>query len=124
VCHEQIVVLQVEIVRQPRIDSFGRTSVKLLAPGIYILRSRFGFMETPDISDALRSAVRLGVNISGTDTSFFVGWHLVRAVRQPGWGSLRRVLFAALQRRSTQAADYFNMPTRRVIVLATEVVLR
>jgi KUP system potassium uptake protein len=124
VCHEQIVILQVEIARQPRVDSLGRTSVKLLAPGVYVLRSRFGFMETPDVSDALRSAVRLGLNLAGQETSFFVGWHLVRAVRQSGWGSLQRALFAALQRRSTQAADYFNMPTRRVIVLATEVELR
>ena len=124
VCHEQIVILQVEIARQPRVDSLGRTSVKLLAPGVYVLRSRFGFMETPDVSDALRSAVRLGLNLAGQETSFFVGWHLVRAVQQSGWGSLQRALFAALQRRSTQAADYFNMPTRRVIVLATEVELR
>jgi KUP system potassium uptake protein len=124
VCHEQIVILQIEIVRQPRVDAFGRTSVRLLAPGIYVLRARFGFMETPDISDALRSAVRLGLNLAGTDTSFFVGWHLVRALRHSGWGALRRMLFAALQRRSTQAADYFNMPSRRVIVLATEVELR
>ncbi len=124
VCHEQIVILQVEIARQPRVDSLGRTSVKLLAPGVYVLRSRFGFMETPDVSDALRSAVRLGLNLAGQETSFFVGWHLVRAVRQSGWGALQRALFAALQRRSTQAADYFNMPTRRVIVLATEVELR
>jgi len=124
VCHEQIVILQIEIVRQPRIDALGRTSVRMLSPGIHVLRSRFGFMETPDVSAALRSAVRLGLNMSGTSTSFFVGWHLVRARRQSGWGSLRRMLFAALQRRSTQAADYFNMPTRRVIVLATEVELR
>jgi KUP system potassium uptake protein len=124
VCHEQIVILQIEIVRQPRVDALGRTSVRLLTPGIYVLKSRFGFMETPDVSDALRSAVRLGVNLAGRETSYFVGWHLVRAVKQSGWGALRRMLFAALQRRSTQAADYFSMPTRRVIVLATEVELR
>jgi KUP system potassium uptake protein len=124
VSHAQIVLLQIEIVRQPRIDALGRTSVRMLTPSIHVLKSRFGFMETPDVSDALRSAVRLGVNIAGNETSFFVGWHLVRAVRQSGWGSLRRVLFAALQRRSTQAADYFSMPMRRVIVLATEVELR
>jgi KUP system potassium uptake protein len=124
VCHEQIVLLQIEIARQPRVDSFSRTSLRLLAPGIYVLKSRFGFMETPDVSDALRSAVRHNLNASGNKTSFFVGWHLVRAIRRSGWGSLRLKLFAALQRRSTQASDYFNMPMRRVIVLATEVELR
>ena len=33
-------------------------------------------------------------------------------------------LFAYLQRRSAQAAEFFHMPTQRVVVLATEVPLR
>jgi KUP system potassium uptake protein len=124
VCHEQLVILQIEIVRQPRVDAFSRTSVELFAPGIYLLRARFGFMETPDVSQALRSAARRGLDVHVNEASFFVGWHLVRAVRRPGWGTLRRMLFAWLQRRSTQAAEFFRMPTKRVIVLATEVELR
>ena len=124
VCHEQIVILQVEIVRQPRVDAFSRTSVELYAPGIYLLRARFGFMETPDITQALRSAARRGLDVHINEASFFVGWHLVRALRRPGWGTLRRMLFAWLQRRSTQAAEFFRMPTKRVIVLATEIELR
>jgi KUP system potassium uptake protein len=124
VCHEQIVILQMEIVRQPRVDPLTRRGGQTHAPGIYILRARFGFIETPDVSEALRSAARTGLNLHVGDTSFFVGWHLVRELRLRGWGSLRRALFATLQRRSTQAADYFHMPRSRVIVLATEVELR
>jgi K+ transporter len=30
-------------------------------------------------------------------------------------------LFAWMQRRSAQAAEFFRMPTKRVVVLATEV---
>ncbi|WP_431830596.1 KUP/HAK/KT family potassium transporter, partial [Salmonella enterica] len=30
-------------------------------------------------------------------------------------------LFAYMQRRSAQAAEFFRMPTKRVVVLATEV---
>jgi KUP system potassium uptake protein len=124
VCHEQIVIMQIEIVRGPRVDPLARTTVQKFAPGIYILRARFGFVETPDVSEALRCAARTGLNLHVGDTSFFVGWHLVREHRRSGWGSLRRRLFAALQSRSTQAADYFNMPRWRVIMLATEVELR
>jgi KUP system potassium uptake protein len=124
VCHEQIVIMQIEIVRQPRVDPLTRTSVQRYAPGINILRARFGFTETPDVSEALRIAARTGLNLQVRDTSFFVGWHLVRELRTTGWGSLRRALFATLQRRSTQAADYFHMPRGQVIVLATDVELR
>jgi hypothetical protein len=36
---------------------------------------------------------------------------------------LRRRLFAWMQRRSAQAAEFFRMPERRVIVLATQIEL-
>jgi K+ transporter len=57
------------------------------------------------------------------DVSYFLGWHLVRALPRTGWLGLKLRLFARMQRRSAQAAEFFRMPTRRVIVLATDVEL-
>jgi K+ transporter len=34
---------------------------------------------------------------------------------------LKSMVFAYLQRRSAQAAEFFRMPTKRVVVLATEI---
>ena len=53
--------------------------------------------------------------------SFFLGWHLVRARARHGIAGMKMRLFAWMQRRSAQAAEFFRMPTRRVVVLATEV---
>jgi K+ transporter len=36
---------------------------------------------------------------------------------------MRIRMFAWMQRRSTQAAEFFRMPERRVIVLATQIEL-
>ncbi len=124
VVHERIVILQMVISRLPRVDTFSRAQVETRWPGIHILRAQFGFMETPSVDEALKSARRRGLDVHVNETSFFVGWHLVRALPRPGWGTLRRMLFAWLQRRSTQAAEFFRMPTKRVIVLATEIELR
>ena len=124
VVHERIVILQMVISRLPRVDTFSRAQVETPWPGIHILRAQFGFMETPSVDEALKGARRRGLDVHMNETSFFVGWHLVRALPRPGWGTLRRMLFAWLQRRSTQAAEFFRMPTKRVIVLATEIELR
>jgi K+ transporter len=43
--------------------------------------------------------------------------------RGGGYAGLRLRLFAWMQRRSTQAAEFFRMPERRVVVLATQVEL-
>jgi K+ transporter len=47
----------------------------------------------------------------------------VRARPRPGFPGLKSRAFAYLQRRSAQAAEFFNMPTRGVVVLATEIEL-
>jgi len=121
--HAQIVILHIEIQRIPRIDPMCRVVVEELMPGVFDVRARFGFMETPDVSEALRNARRQGLKVFAEDSSFFLGWHLVRARPRPGFPGLKSRAFAYLQRRSAQAAEFFNMPTRGVVVLATEIEL-
>src|SRR5690349_433983 len=119
--HDQIVILHIEIQRIPRIDPMCRVIVDELMPGVFDVRARFGFMETPDVTEALRNARRQGLKVFAEDSSFFLGWHLVRARPRPGFPGLKSRAFAFLQRRSAQAAEFFNMPTRGVVVLATEI---
>jgi KUP system potassium uptake protein len=121
--HEQIVILHIEIQRIPRTDPMCRVLVEQLIPGVYDVRARFGFMETPDVGEALRNARRQGLTVFAEDSSFFLGWHLVRARPRPGFPGLKSRAFAFLQRRSAQAAEFFRMPTRGVVVLATEIEL-
>ena len=45
----------------------------------------------------------------------------MRARPRPGLAGLKTRAFAFLQRRSTQAAEFFRMPTRGVVVLATDI---
>ncbi|HYJ41270.1 MAG TPA: KUP/HAK/KT family potassium transporter [Steroidobacteraceae bacterium] len=119
--HDQIVILHIEIQRIPRTDPMCRVVIEEMIPGVFDVRARFGFMETPDVGEALRNARRQGLKVFAEDSSFFLGWHLVRARPQPGFPGVKSRAFAFLQRRSAQAAEFFNMPTRGVVVLATEI---
>jgi KUP system potassium uptake protein len=121
VYHEHIVILHLEILRSPRQDRASRAYVEELMPNVHAVRARFGFMETPDVSEALRGARQRGLRVIDADCTFFLGWHLVRAVPRPGIAGLKFAAFAYLQRRGAQAAEFFRMPTRRVVVLATEI---
>jgi KUP system potassium uptake protein len=123
VCHERIVMLNLEIARTPRYLG-PRAWVETLRPNVFAVRARFGFMETPDVMEALRSARQRGLKDLDQELSFFLGWHLVRARERPGLlTNLRFRLFAYMQRRSAQAAEFFHMPTHGVMVLATDIEL-
>ncbi len=123
VVHERLVFLNMEFSRSPRQDPADRVRIDTLQDEVYLVTARFGFMETPDVSEALKQCRVRGLTLFGLDCSFFLGWHLVRPRPRPGYEGMRRRLFAWMQRRSTQAAEFFRMPDKRVIVLATQVEL-
>ncbi len=123
VAHERIVFLNMEFVRTPRQDPTDRVRLETLQEGVHLVTARFGFMETPDVGEALKHCRIRGLKLFGQDCSFFLGWHLVAPRPRAGYQGLRRRVFAWMQRRSTQAAEFFRMPEKRVIVLATQVEL-
>jgi KUP system potassium uptake protein len=123
VVHERIVFMFLEFVRTPRQDPADRVRIETLREGVYHVTARFGFMETPDVNEALKQCRSRGLKLFAQDCSFFVGWHLVKPRPRAGYSGMRRRLFAWMQRRSTQAAEFFRMPEKRVIVLATQVEL-
>ncbi|MGH8169131.1 MAG: potassium transporter Kup [Steroidobacteraceae bacterium] len=121
VAHERLIILNVEVMRTPRQDPVHRVEIEEALPGVYLVHARFGFMETPDVGAALKSCRARGLRVFAEDSSFFVGQHVVRARPMPGWRGLQRRLFAWMQRHSTQAAEFFRMPFRGVVVLNTVV---
>jgi KUP system potassium uptake protein len=123
VVHERIIILNMDFARTPRWDPSHRVSVEELLPGVYRVTAHFGFMETPDIGEALRATRVRGLRVFLEDCSFFLGQHVVRARPLPGWRGLQRRFFARMQRRSAQAAEFFRMPGRGVVVLTTAVEL-
>jgi KUP system potassium uptake protein len=123
VCHERIVILNLEVVRTPRQDRASRAWIEELLPNVHAVHARFGFMESIDVTEALRGARQRGLRLDEAGCSYFIGWHLVRARPERGLRGLKARTFAQLQRRSAQAAEFFRMPTKRVVVLATEIEL-
>jgi len=121
VVHERVIILNIEIAHTPRQDPVRRVDIEEILPGVYEITARFGFMETPDVAQAMKSCRTRGMRVFSEDSSFFVGRHLVRARPLPGWKGLQRRFFARMQSHSTQAAEFFRMPYKGVIVLNTAV---
>lgn len=121
VAHQRIIILNVEFANTPRQDPVRRVAIEEILPGLYTITARFGFMETPDLSEALKACRARGLKVFAEDSSFFVGRHIVRARPLPGFRGIQRKLFARMQRHSTAAAEFFRMPFRGVIVLNTAV---
>jgi len=121
VLHQRVIILNVEIADTPRQDPVRRLRIEEPLPGVHWITARFGFMETPDVAEALKACRARGLRVFTEDSSFFVGRHVVRARPLPGLRGLQRRLFARMQQYSTQAAEFFRMPFRDVVILNTAV---
>ncbi len=121
VAHERSLIINFEIMRTPRLSRADRVRVHELMPGVFAVTAYFGFMETPDMREALRACRAHGLRVYLEDCSFFIGQHVVIARPRPGWQGLKRRLFARMQRRSASSAEFFRMPVRDVVTLNTVV---
>ncbi len=123
VLHERVVFLTVEVTDKPWVTFDKRVSITKLGHGCWRMNVRYGFMNEPDIAHTLEIASSLGLEFEMMSTSFFLSRETVVPVSElpSGMAFWREKLFAMMARNAGNAADYFKLPTNRVIELGTKV---
>ena len=123
VVHKTVVLLTVEIEDRPHLEKKERYEWQELGHGVYRLTIHFGFMEDPDIPDALEKVGTQHVSFNPMTTSYFLGRETLIPTRQPGMAIWREHLFAWMMRNSSSAVGYFSLPPNQVIELGAQVEL-
>jgi KUP system potassium uptake protein len=123
VLHEQNVILTVETTTAPRVDPNERVRIERISPAFSRVILRFGFMETPNVPRALAIARKLGWTFDIMSTSFFVSRRSLRPASKSEMPRWQDRLFIGLARSSTDATDFFHIPTGRVVEIGTQVTI-
>lgn len=121
--HERVVILTVETLDIPHVETEQKVLVERLNDRFYRVKVKFGFMDQPDLPAALELCASQNLSVDLMDTSFFLG----RETLIPKIGSemafWREKLFVAMFRNAGSAAAYFRLPPNRVVELGSQVVL-
>ena len=119
---ETVVLFTAETEGVPYVDDDKRFAIESLRLGFIRVQARYGFQERPDVFAALRRARDAGFQVD-VETPAFILSHvsLVPAVNQHSLPRWRRWLFVLLQRNSTPAAQYFNLPPQMVFEVGAPV---
>jgi KUP system potassium uptake protein len=120
--HRAVIALSVIFEETPRIGDGARCSVELLTKGIWRVTIRFGFVETPDLTKALRRVSDLDRSIDLDNAIYFATRDLV--VPKLGSSTFTRgrlALFAFLYRNAAKVNDRFNLPPDRVVEIARQI---
>jgi len=122
VLHERVVFLQFVTRDIPYVDDDRRLTCKDLGGGVFILKSEYGFKETPDVQKVLDLAQRkLGMEFELMETSFFIARESVIPSKLPGMSMWRESLFAWMHQNGAKPSDFFSIPANRVVELGTKV---
>ncbi|WP_374568537.1 potassium transporter Kup [Ideonella sp.] len=121
VLHERNLILTVHYEEVPWVPAEERVSVQDLGNAFWRVGLHFGFMDTPDVPQALALAEKQGLPVSAFETSFFLSRETVVPTPGIGMASWRERVFAAMTRNARSAAEYFRLPDNTVVELGTRV---
>ena len=121
VLHERNVLLTVVVEDKPYVTRGNRFLIKDMGKNFYRVKLFYGFMQTPDIPLALELCGAQGLPFDMMTTSFFISRALIVPCPDPGMMEWRERLFIALSKNAMNAADFFKIPTNRVVEMGTQI---
>jgi KUP system potassium uptake protein len=121
VLHERNLILTVVFHDVPWIAAQDRVQVQALAPGFWQVSVNYGFMDTPDIPQALAQCKSAELPINLFETSYFLSRETIVPTRGAGMANWREALFAFMARNAGSIAGFLRLPNNCVIELGTRV---
>jgi KUP system potassium uptake protein len=121
VLHEHVVTLMVTTQPVPHVPADQQVTVRPLGHGVFDVILRYGFMEDPNVPDALARARALGLQLDEDDVTYFLGRETLIVTKTKGMATWREKLFVLMARNAVRAISYFRLPPERVVELGVQV---
>jgi KUP system potassium uptake protein len=121
VLHEYVVVLTVTTQPIPHVAVEDQVTVQPLGRNVFNVVVRYGFMQDPDVPEALSLARERGLIMDVDDITFFLGRETIIVTRRPGMAIWREKLFVLMARNAVRATAFFRLPPERVVELGVQV---
>jgi KUP system potassium uptake protein len=121
VLHEHVIVLTVSTAQKPHVPPDERVSIERLPHDLFNVRVQYGFMEDPDVPEALAQAREQGLALDTDDLTYFLGRETIIVTRRKGMAIWREKLFVLMARNAVRATAFFRLPPERVVELGVQV---
>jgi KUP system potassium uptake protein len=123
ILHEHNVILTITTADTPRVPDDERVRMTQVSRLFAKVEIRFGFMETPNIPRALAIARKQGWQFDIMSTSFYLSRRALKPSAHSGMPRWQDRLFIALAKSASDASDFFQIPTGRVVEVGTQLTI-
>jgi KUP system potassium uptake protein len=123
VLHEHILILSIEFDPIPHVDLLKKTRITKLDKYINLIIIHYGYMDTTDITEALRLINKNLLKIDLENAIYFLGRESVVVTKHTGMSPFRETVFEYLGRNSARISSYFNLPYNKVFEIGSRIKL-
>ncbi len=124
VLHQQVILLHVMTLDQPRANEDDLLDYEDLGDGVHRATLRFGFAETPDVPHALMTRMPEQARFQQAKATYFLGRETYGVGKKATYiDRLRLSFFALMARNASPATAYFQLPPGRVVELGAQITL-
>jgi KUP system potassium uptake protein len=123
VLYQHIFLVAVSFAEIPRVPEEHRAEVKDLGDGLIRVELRFGFMERPNVPQALGAAAARGLIDLGDPArvAYYTGHEtIVPLGRSPAMARWRESLFVFMHGSSQRPGAYFSIPSSQIMEIGIE----
>jgi KUP system potassium uptake protein len=127
--HERVVIVSVNTVSIPHIDTFDRFSVELLGHGlfkVFHVGIRLGYWDPPNVPEALALCRMRGLlerNLDLEQASYFASRIAITPTDVPVMQRWRKRLFITMARNASSPIEHFRLPGDRTVIMGSQVAL-
>ena len=121
VLHQRVIILTVTTTRTPHVSPSDRLTVAPLGHDLYNAALKYGFMDEPNVPEALERAREHGLTIDVAGVTYFLGRETVIVTKNPGMALWREKLFVLMARNAVRATAFFKLPPDSVVELGVQV---
>jgi KUP system potassium uptake protein len=121
VLHEYVIVLTVRTVQVPYVPLKDQVVLDTYGHNVFNVRVQNGFMQDPNVPEALELAREKGLLMDPEDVTFFLGRETIIVTHKRGMAIWREKLFVLMARNAVRATAFFRLPPERVVELGVQV---
>lgn len=124
VLHERNLALTVRTAGVPHIAAEERATFEQIDTNFARVILRYGFMDAPDVPVDLAAAIPADQKpLEPMQTSYFVGRNVLLPSSDEGLPFWQDIILIFLQRNAYNPAEFFQIPSNRIIALGGQVVI-
>lgn len=121
VLHERVIFITLHNREVPWVPFSERIKVSDLGNNCWQVDVFYGFKNEPDIPNALDLCEPFGLRFEALDTSYFISRQTIISSPGSGMAMWRESLFVTMSRNARDAADFYQIPSNRVIEVGAQV---